>query len=187
MEARFELRTVQDENAEAPNEWGDDAVFLVTKNHRYFSVEAPEGWSLGRVCEMSKGDMKNFVAFPLYAYIHSGVALSLGQEYPFNDQWDSCRIGYVVVKKAGFGTECDLREVAAGFVTTWNQYLSGDVWGYQIVRIDTCDLGHTHEEVVESCYGFYGHEYCLSEGKIALDYFLDSPTSEAFSGRRVHE
>lgn len=118
-------------------------------------------------------DRDDYAVFPLRAYIHSGVALSLDRSYPFDDQWDSMSIGFVVVRIADFNKEQDLGAVAKSYVETWNQYLSGDVWVYLIERIETCDLGHEHAEVVDSCGGLYGEKYAREEGEIALKHHTE--------------
>jgi hypothetical protein len=112
-------------------------------------------------------DAERFVAFPLYAYIHGGVALSLGA---FGDRWDSGQIGYVVVDLDG---ERDAAEgIARAWVETWNTYLSGEVYGYVVERIDTCNLGHEHAEQVDSCWGFYGDEQAArDEGESSLRFY----------------
>ena len=46
-------------------------------------------------------------------------------------------------------------------VETYSQYLSGDVYGYEI---------HKHGEVVDSCWGFYGYDTAEEEAKAQLKY-----------------
>ena len=178
----YRLRIVQDDLSENPNDSMDSPAFLLA-DHRDFAPKAPKGWSLDRARDLvelqesgtsEESDCDRFVVFPLFAYIHSGVSLSMGRSYPFNDHWDSGQIGYVVVDLDGVCGKIDranAEEVARGWVETWNQYLSGDVWGYEVSRIDTCSLGHEHAEVVDSCWGFYGKEYCEQEGKGVLESY----------------
>lgn len=52
------------------------------------------------------------------------------------------------------------RRVLVGEVHTYDQCLTGDVWGYIIEDED--------EEVVESCWGFYGEKYAQEEGEAML-------------------
>ena len=42
----------------------------------------------------------------------------------------------------------------------YDQYLTGDVWGYVI------EDSESHE--IESCWGFYGEDYCMAEGEDAM-------------------
>jgi len=55
-------------------------------------------------------------------------------------------------------------------VETYDQYLTGDVWGYTIYEIETCDKGHEHENEVDSCWGFFGHDECEKEGNAVIKY-----------------
>lgn len=175
--ATHTLRIVQDENAQAPNEIGDDPVFIVTTRNRYFCPDGQRGWTTedaDRIVQEHGGDDGEHVVFPLYAYVHGGVALSLGG---FGDPWDSGQVGYVVFVRSEWGedaTEEDARKVAEAWVKEWNQYLSGDVWGYIVEKHTTCDMGHDHAEVIDSCWGFYGEEEARAQGEEALEYAQDN-------------
>lgn len=145
-------RIERDLEPPAPNEWCDNERLFLWADHCQFSVgEKPDS-------------TEGFEVFPLYAYIHSGVALSLGNsEYPFSDRWDSGQVGFVYVSKdpGEFG-ERPLDRVAQSLVDEWNTYLCGDVWGYVIEDEDG--------EHVHSCWGFYGEKFCETEAKQALKF-----------------
>ena len=89
------LKIVQDDCPMSPDEWEDDGVFLVGFHRQFWVVredfkkpEDVESWR------------ETHEVTALHGYIHSGVALSLSdQHYPFNDRWDACQVGYVLVKK----------------------------------------------------------------------------------------
>lgn len=170
----------RDDNPESPNEWGDEDLFLCGY-HRDFTT-GPEGWKevlqecVGKVMEgVDPTEVHDtHVIFPLRAYIHSGVALSLGAGgYPFNDQWDSCWVGAVVVKKdpEEFGGR-PFVDVAQGLVNEWNQFLSGDVYGLQFYeQVHDPKSGEATAQFaeVDSCWGFYGIDYARSEARGWLD------------------
>ena len=103
--------------------------------------------------EWKSSHIPGYEVFPLQAYIHGGVALSLGA---FSCPWDSGQVGYVLIKLSDVG-EGKARECAERLVETWNQYLSGDVWGFSITDSDG--------EEVESCWGIYGLEDCIEDAK----------------------
>lgn len=184
--ATYRLRIENDPDPQSPGEW-DCGVFLITTRNRYFHPEEPKGWSLERCRVLAGGkpeegddppsdeEKARYKVFPLYAYIHSGVALSLGRHGQFSDRWDSGMIGFVVVDVEETGTP-DPEKLAEGSVEEWNQYLSGDVWGYVVERVETCSLGHEHvTEQADSCWGIYGEDYCREEGERALaSYVKDS-------------
>ena len=89
---------------------------------------------------------KGYHAFPVFAYIHSGVSLSLGKsEYPFTDPWDVSFKGFALIRQAKG------QKMAEGLIESWNAYLSGNVYGYQVVDA----MG----EEMDSCWGFYGDEF----------------------------
>jgi hypothetical protein len=99
-------------------------------------------------------DMLNDYYFiPVYAYIHSGVALSLNNNsYPFNCQWDTSMCGGIFISKncSDFNTEESRSNAAQAMIQEWNDVLSGNVYGYRIMRND---------EELDACWGFIGdHE-----------------------------
>jgi len=117
--------------------------------------------------EAKKELQKDGWVFPLRSYIHSGVALAVGSGpmgYPFDCPWDSGQIGVVLVKKdRGFRTKKKAEKAAEQHVETWNQYLSGDVYGYMVKDKEGNEL--------DSCWGFYGIEYVKAEGKRQAEWW----------------
>ena len=172
----YQLRIEQDTDPEAPDAFDDCGVWIVTTENRHFSVQ-PKGWDVDRAAAIARGEPapgdEPFKALPLYAYVHSGVALSLGRGYPFDCPWDSGQIGFVVVDPRELSAPDDdtCGTQAALTVDAWNQYLSGDVWGYIVERVTTCDHGDEHAEHVDSCWGFYGRECAEQEGQRVLAYY----------------
>lgn len=139
----------------------------------------------------------DYFIFPIDAYIHSGVHLSLANNTDYPDRrWDVSTSGYVLVKKdeiqddewrnkchKGKSEEEISRHLAEGLIETWNQYLSGDIYGFQILKpiktytiteesldkivadsfINKARLLEIAEEKIEyeeidSCWGFYGDD-----------------------------
>lgn len=105
--------------------------------------------------------------YPVYGYVHSGVALSLK---PFSCSWDSGMAGYVAVKRPSRGGEWRTRKAFLAYleaeIQTFNDYLAGDCYGYEVVETDT-------DTVVDSCWGFIGFDHETSglyeAGKAACD------------------
>jgi hypothetical protein len=71
------------------------------------------------------------------------------------------------MKKEGID-ESKVEEYLKGEVETYDKYLTGEVYQYTIYEIETCSLGHTHKNVVESCGSYFGEEECENEGKSVL-------------------
>jgi hypothetical protein len=90
------------------------------------------------------------IGMPVYAYVHSGVALST---VPFHCRWDSGQSGYVYTTRArayeGWDLESDKKilEVLQQEVDYFNDCLAGNVHAYVIYK---------GKEVLDSCYGFVG-------------------------------
>jgi len=161
------IEIIPDEDCESPNEWDNDR--FIVYDHRDFYVEK-KGFNPKEIFDYFEENAykkvlyKGYFVFTLYAYIHSGVYLSLGRgRYPFNDRWDVSSTGSVLIKRtSGTWTEAKARKVAEGLIETWNQYLSGDVYGYNI------------EQLNESCWGYYGKDVCLQEAKDIIDWHLEN-------------
>ena len=112
----------------------------------------------------------NHVVYPLFAYVHSGVSLSLGREYPFNCPWDSRQIGFVLVRR-DVGRKANRTQAAELCIETWNQYLSGDVYGFVVKD--------AQGENLDSCCGFYGIEYVREAAREAAKGCIDAETQKA--------
>ena len=68
--------------------------------------------------------------------------------------------------------------ILEGEVKTYDQYLTGDVYGYKVFKVSECSLGHEHKEEVDSCWGFYGEEECMSEGEGIVEYYMNLKENE---------
>tara|TARA_R110000868_G_scaffold156695_1_gene383696 strand:- start:7088 stop:7735 length:648 start_codon:yes stop_codon:yes gene_type:complete len=135
-----------DENADNPDDWGNEEAFLVYE-HKQFQVER-KGFEPREIFDYIQEereviDYDDYFIFNVKAYIHSGVSLSLGTEYPFNDRFDVSTTGFVLVKKdllkGSSKNEEDLtkeeaEKYAQGVIDTWNQYLSGEVYHFKIEK-----------------------------------------------------
>lgn len=146
-----------------------------------------------------------YYIFPIDMYSHSGIHLSLANTIDYPDRkWDVSTTGYVLVNKHELSTDIynnspyykDLSErdraikLAEYCIEEWNDYLSGNVWGYEIYSKKECykipkeyvDEGVSLKDIiqhadiiiddieVDSCWGFYG-EYinALNEAKSFID------------------
>jgi hypothetical protein len=91
---------------------------------------------------------KHFFILPLYLYDHSGISMSAA---PFNCPWDSGQVGFIYAER-NCDEYPDLRAGLLAEVKTYNQYLTGDIFNYDIEDEDG--------NVVDSCCGFYGFDDC---------------------------
>lgn len=109
------------------------------------------------------------VILPVYLYDHSGLLLNTA---PFTCPWDSMQVGFIFMErksilkaKPGYSRITKkLKDWAEKILklelTTYSQYLNGDVWDY-VIKDET-------GEVVDSCCGFYGLSYCRVAGEEVL-------------------
>jgi hypothetical protein len=168
------VRTFIDNDPESPRDWCNLGTMIcfhgrykLGDKHSYDSNDY-SGWE-----EMKENiiDTENVhTILPLYLYDHSGITMNTTG---FSCNWDSGQVGWIfvskeVVMKEGID-ETKVEEYLKNEVKTYDQYLRGDVYGYEIVKVTTCDLGHEHEEVVDSSYGYYGEDDCMENG---VDYLV---------------
>jgi hypothetical protein len=97
---------------------------------------------------------KHYHVLPLYLLDHSGLSISTGG---FACPWDSGQVGWIYMSKETAAKEriSDPLACLRAEVAEYDQYLTGDVWGYRIADAD----GHE----LDSCWGFYGSDHCKEQ------------------------
>ncbi len=90
-------------------------------------------------------------------------------------------------ESAEYHSEAWALEALRGELAQWRQYLEGDVYGYVV----TDERG----EHLDSCWGFYGFEYAVEEGRSMLAWHVEGRArksaawvlawSQAFGGLAV--
>lgn len=123
---------------------------------------------------------KHYIMLPVYMYDRSGVTLNTTG---FSCRWDSGQVGWIYVSIADVKKQYGWKNMSQkrreliktylrGEIETYAQYLEGDVWGYVITDDVT-------EEIVDSCWGFFGQEYCEEEAESAMEYYRKKEQEEA--------
>jgi hypothetical protein len=163
----FKVMLQQDEFPESPREW-DNLGTMLWWHRRYNSPDENEF--------KTSLDFKEFwdetggVRFPVFLLDHSGLWCSI---HSFNDPWDSGQIGWIYVTKekiiAEYGEYSDetiekAKDCLKGEVETYNQYLTGEVYGYIVT-----DENDTH---MDSCFGHFGYDFAVEAAKEALDSWI---------------
>lgn len=111
------------------------------------------------------------VMLPLYLYDHSGITM---RTRPFSCHFDSGQVGYIYVTRdeilAEYGSKRltkskreKVRRILQAEVEIYDQWLRGDMWGYIVKDMDS---------IYDSCYGFYGYDYCLDEAKSIVNHYI---------------
>jgi hypothetical protein len=167
------LRIFADECPESPREWDNLGVMIC--RHRNYNLGDEQ---LSRDFEGDFDDLKNHlikergavVLFPLNLYDHSGISISISDNYPYNCRWDSSKVGYIFATAEAIKKEFSVKKITAKIrakveailkqeVETYDLYLRGEVYGFEVVKIKKCDLGHSHDDQLNSCWGFYGSDF----------------------------
>lgn len=172
------IRIEQDTDPESPKEW--DNVGEITYNARSRYVLGTEAVDADRFHDIAQGiENGSLIGLPVYAYVHSGATIATKA---FTCPWDSGRSGWVYCTKEKAITEFGNKVCTEGVrakalkalqaeVETFNDYLTGDVYGYVIER--AVDGGW---DELDSCWGIYGLDYCKSEAHGAAQQYITEET-----------
>ena len=161
------LEIIQDETPINPRstEWTDgNIVKMICFHSKYdlgdkhdYDFHNYSGWD-----EMEADIIRNekpLVIQPLFLIDHSGISISTA---PFGCPWDSGQIGFAIITKEMIRKTFNVKhvlkkkwydksvEMLKGEVETYDQYLTGDVYGYKLYEDD---------EETDSCWGFYGSDF----------------------------
>lgn len=117
---------------------------------------------------------------PVGMYEHGGVSIffEADKNIPV-DAFDSGLLGFVAFKMCKelydtYGYEKSTKEPTPQAITQliktdaemYFNYLEGNVFGYEITD------DYYNNEIVDSCYGFYGEDQCQKEGLANLEYLV---------------
>ena len=168
------LRIVQDQHPDSPRGW--DNLGTIAYAHREYvlgeeEIGDPIRWledKLGkenahiynndRLEELEEEFFEKYIALPLYLYDHSGLRI---RTHPFSCRWDSGKVGYIYVDLQSVRENYGVKRVSKKLrqrvldvlmyeVKTFDQHLSGDVYGFIVEDEDG--------KILDSCYGFYGDD-----------------------------
>ena len=108
------------------------------------------------------------IALPLYMYDHSGITI---RTHPFNCPWDSGQVGYIYVTKEDVRKEWNVKRISSKLkkkiidileaeIEVYDQWGRGDVYGFVLSKKCSCnECNHEHDDVIDSCWGFYGTDW----------------------------
>jgi len=125
------------------------------------------------------------VILPLYLYDHGGITMSCGS---FPCGWDSGQVGFIFISKEKARKEYGWKRLTKkrlekletylrGEVETYDQYLTGDVWGYIIEDEDG--------EHVDSCWGYFGEEAAREEAEAQKKWFEEDERAQELARSRI--
>lgn len=152
------IKIVLDPDPQNPRDW-DNLGTMVCRHRRY---------NLGDTKELITGnDRKNAIMLPLYLYDHSGITM---RTKPFDCPWDSGQVGYIYVLPEKVRKEYNCKRITPTArakvlaqleqeVKTYDQYLTGQCYGYTIERDGV---------VIGSCWGIYQNEHVTHKDSYVL-------------------
>jgi hypothetical protein len=167
------LEIYQDPEPESPREWDNLGKIEMYHNRYNFPHEGgfkgdPEG-----LTEYLK-NKEVAVYLPIYLYDHSGITISTGNQYPFNDRWDAGKVGFIYATREDIKKNWGVKRVSKELIKrttegleneikTYDQYLRGEVYGFMLFKVSKCDHGDEHKDHIDSCWGFYEMDYMIRE------------------------
>lgn len=188
MQNKIIVKIVQDSDSESPRKDGNLGVMACWhKRYDLGDVQPKEDmadWLL-------KNAPKGSVVLTLYLYDHSGITMKTSA---FADNWDSGHVGYIVATPEAIRKEYSVKRISSkirkrvedqllGEVFTYNAYLTGDVWGFEIKQPNDCSTcGSADFDITDECYGFTGPD-AMEQMKGHIPTELHSALAEAWDCR----
>jgi hypothetical protein len=177
---RYLLSILHDFDPLDPRDW-DNLGTMVCSHGRYSlgdeqaeNVDSYRNWDEWEAGEIPKGS----VCLPLYLYDHSGITMDTKS---FSCPWDSGQVGYIYCSPERIRNEFGVKRISKKLrrrveeclkseVTTYDQYLTGDVYGFLLeekIACEACD--HVDYVTIDSCFGFYGTKTLFDDIADQLD------------------
>jgi hypothetical protein len=166
---KYTISIVQDSDSESPREW--DNLGTMYCFHKRYNLGDKHNLSLEDAMNIEQSDQ--YITLPIYMYEHSGYTIATT---PFSCRFDSGKLGIITVSLDKVRKEYSIKRISKQLrslivsylnneVKTYDQYLTGDVYGYEITDKHGC--------AIDSCYGFYGTESAIIEAKNMVDYYAN--------------
>lgn len=180
----YTINIAYDMDPESPREW--DNITVMHCCHTEYNL-GDEQYNLRReadkedwVAMLKQVKRNGDIVLPLYIFDHSGITVSLT---PFSCRWDSGQVGYVIVPRKKMIEEFNKKnftpalkkkalEIAENEVKTYDMFLRGDVYGYEIED--------SEGESIDSCWGYFGSDYTdlLNEAQSVIDNHIERERKE---------
>jgi hypothetical protein len=174
----------RDDNPVNPRtEWDNDSE-MVMFHSRYnlpndINYNESDFNSWDEMKERIKNDNDIAEILPIYMYDHSGITI---RTTPFECRFDSGQIGFIFITKEQARKSHGVKRLSKKVMATvhnnlladvkaYDQFIQGEVFGYVIKNKET-------DEELESCWGFFGMEYCIEEAKAVAKNIIVPPTPE---------
>ena len=167
----YKIQVFIDEDPPNPRKEFDNFGHMICF-HRRYDLGDKHNLSVEEAKELSK--RKDVISLPLFLYDHSGITMKTS---PFSCPWDSGQVGFIYVTKEEIRKEFGVKlvtqktkervvSILRSEVEEYDQYLTGNVYGYTIVD--------PYGEEKYSCWGFFGNynEFLITDCKQMIDYYV---------------
>ena len=180
----YTIKIWQDEIPQNPRE--DDNLGTMVCFHGRYSLgdrnhgltdSMFRGWA--ELEQHLRNSLDAATVLPIYMYDHSGITISVT---PFSCPWDSGQVEFIYISKEKARKEygwkkltkdrlAKLEEYLTSEVDTYDKYLTGDIYGYNILNPDGTE---TDEGMVGGYFG-YDHEVSglLVDARSKIDYEVE--------------
>ena len=129
-------------------------------------------------------EKKAKVILPLYLYDHTEITINYERTYPFTCPWDTSEVGYIYatedmikkwfnVDKVGEKELEDTKKILKQEVKTYDNYIKGEIYLYNLLEVNECNLGHKHENLLDSCGGFFYSDNLIDDIFIQMEEKID--------------
>ena len=154
-----------DEDCQGPGDFMLGKIYYLNKSRYQLGTTSVSSDEMGEISlKIGEGEL---IGLPVYAYVHSGVALSTA---PFSCGFDSGLSGFIACShedaKDWFGKDVPeerVLEVLRSEVGEFSKFLQGDVYNITIY------MDGKEEETIG---GFYGFDYAVEEAKVMAEGFV---------------
>lgn len=154
----------------------DDTIILLCYSDRYLYLDKPQIITkkelilyfedennkdfdeIEKIREIKNYLDSEFYVFPLYAYIHSGIVLSMKK---FSDRWDSGMCGAVLVRKSEYSNREQAYKASQSYIDYVNDILMGEIYKI-IIQIHDKNKKIIDYDIIG---GYVGEESAMSELK----------------------
>jgi len=172
------IKVVQDNDPESPRDWDNLGTMTCWHRRRTLgdrhgqgelveAIQSAPQWRETWYYEYNMADPREllelaekcqFIILPLYLYEHSDITMNT---HGFSCRWDSGQVGFIWVTREDVRKEYGVKRISKALlervyhvlnseVETYDQYLRNDIYGFEAID--------ENDEVVDSCWGFYGDD-----------------------------
>jgi len=123
-------------------------------------------------------ELKNYAFYSVY---HSGDEIKIDSRIHKNDTLsysDYENISFILafnIEERGLNIDDEkaIDEAVKSWVNCYNSLVNGQCYGFTLYELEKCNLGHVHENEIDSWGGFYGYENDSSMILSMLDHCID--------------